>query len=416
MKLGKGMMLTGNATAAWGARVCDVDYIAAYPITPQSEIVELLSKWVASGEMKAKFVEYESEHSMLAGAGAASLAGARAFTATSSQGLAYAFENLFAVSGWRAPMVMVNVSRGIGMPMTLQVDNTDVFSARDTGWIQLHAETCQEILDFIILAYRLGEDRRVLLPVIVNMDGFFLSFTREPVYIPSMEEVSEFLPPYEPPHGIAFSPEELAYAPTIILGHSYSYFKYQMHLSALKAKEVFYEIAKEFGDLFGRYYGPIEKYMMDDADYVIVSMNSFTSIIKGAVHRLREEGYRVGVLKINMFRPFPNEEVAEALKGVKGVAVFDLNLSPGAGGIIYPELLRALYHVDERPKVVLDFVGGLGGKELTYGEIRFMVRKVVEALKDGGVSPYATLLFTEEDTRKMIADMEIAGKKWGGFK
>lgn len=416
MRRESGMMLTGNATAAWGARVCDVEYIAAYPITPQSEIVELLSKWVASGELKAKFVEYESEHSMLAGAGAASLAGARAFTATSSQGLAYGFENLFALSGWRAPMVMVNVSRGLGMPMTLQVDNTDVFSVRDTGWIQLHAETCQEILDFIILAYRLGEDNRVLLPVIVNMDGFFLSFTREPVYIPSREEVMEFLPPYEPPHGIVFSPEELAYAPTIILGHSYSYFRYQIHLATLKAKEVFYEISKEFGRLFGRYYEPIEKFMMDDAEYVIVSMNSYTSVVKGAVKRLREEGYKVGVLKLNMFRPFPNEEVADALRGIKGVAVFDLNLSPGSGGIIYPELIRAVYHMDERPKAILDFVGGLGGKELTYGEIRFMVKKVVEAYSDGEVSPYPTLLFTEEDTKRLLADMEIAGKKWGGFR
>ena len=409
-------MLTGNAAAAWGARVSDIDYVAAYPITPQSEIVELLSKWVASGELRAKFVEYESEHSMIAGAGAASLAGARAFTATSSQGLAYGFENLFAVSGWRAPMVMVNVSRGLGMPMTLQVDNTDVFSARDTGWLQLHAETCQEILDFIILAYRWGEDERILLPVIVNMDGFFLSFTREPVYIPSQEEVADFLPPYEPPHGIAFSPEELAYAPTIILGHSYSYFRYQMHLAALKAKEVFYEIAREFGERFGRYYGPIEKYMLDDADIAIVSMNSFTSILKGAVKRLREEGYRVGVLKINMFRPFPNEEVADALSGVEGVAVFDLNLSTGAGGIIYPELLRSIYHMESRPRVVLDFVGGLGGKELTYGEIRFMVRKVVEAMRgEAEPTPYPYLLFTEEDVQRLAADMEIAGKKWGGF-
>ncbi len=410
-----GMMLTGNAAAAWGARVSDVDYIAAYPITPQTEIVELLSKWVSSGELKARFVEYESEHSMLAGAGGAALAGARAFTATSSQGLAFAFENLYAVSGWRAPMVMVNVSRGLGMPMTLQVDNTDVLSVKDTGWLQLHAETCQEILDFIILAYRLGEDRRVLLPVIVNMDGFFLSFTREPVYVPSVEEVREFLPPYEPPHGIAFSERELAYAPTIILGHSYTYFRYQMHLAALKAKEVFYEISRDFEKIFGRSYSPVEKFMLDDAEYAIVSMNSFTSIIKGAVKRLREEGLSVGVLKINMFRPFPVEEIAEALRGKKGVAVFELNLSTGGGGIIYPELLKALYHLDERPKVVLDFVGGLGGKELTYGEIRYMVRRVIDAYRGGEVSPHATLLFTEEDTRRMIADMELAGKSWGGF-
>lgn len=406
-------MLTGNGAAAWAARLADVDYIAAYPITPQTEIVELLSKWVAEGVLKAKFVEFESEHSMLGAAGAASLTGARVFSATSSQGLAYGFENLFAISGWRAPMVLVNVARGLGMPMTLQVDHTDVMSVRDTGFIQLHAENCQEILDLILIGYRIGEDERVLLPVIVNLDGFFLSFTREPVFIPSEEEVERFLPEYRPPHGIVYSDETLAYAPTILEGHSYSYFRYQLHFACIKAKEVFYEAAVEYEKLTGRKYSPVDKYLLNDADYAIISMNSFSTTIKGAIRKMRKEGYKVGHLKITMFRPFPKNEIVSALKGLKGVIVFDQNLAPGKGGIMYPEIVEALYHVEERPKVILSFIGGLGGKALTYSEIRYMIKRAMEAYESGALPDESILLYTDEDVRRMKRDMEIAGKEWG---
>src|SRR5690242_17509107 len=193
-------MLTGNAAAAWGARLAEVDYVPAFPITPQTEIIEMLSGWFESGMMRGRFVNMDSEHSMLTAAGAAAATGARVFTATSSQGLLFGLELLYAVAGWRVPLVLVNVSRALAAPITLEPDHNDVLAARDCGFLQIHAEACQEALDSILMAYRISEDPRVLLPVIVNLDGFYLSFTREPVEIPDLGDVRLFLPAYCPSH------------------------------------------------------------------------------------------------------------------------------------------------------------------------------------------------------------------------
>ena len=293
------MLLTGNKTAAHAARLAEVEYIGAYPITPQSEIVETLAQWVSEGVMRARFVNFESEHSMITAVGAASLAGVRAFTATSSQGLFYAFEALYTVSGWRAPIVLVNVSRGVGMPMILQVEHGDVLAARDSGFIQLHAESCQEVLDLILLGYRVGEDPKVLLPVLVNMDGFVLSFAREPVEMPEVEEVRDFLPKYRRPKPLDGS-EPVVYGPTLTDGVAYLFFKYGMHKAMLEAGKVFEEASKDFGDRFGRYHEPIEGNWLDDAEIAIISSNSFTTSIRSAVRRLRERGVPVGLLKLKM--------------------------------------------------------------------------------------------------------------------
>ena len=187
-------MLTGNVAAAWGARLSDVKYVPAFPITPQTEIIETLARWFTTGEMSGRFVTLDSEHAMITAAGAAAATGVRTFTATSSQGLVYAMEALYTIAGWRVPLVLVNVSRGLASPITLGPDHDDVLSARDTGFVQIHAETCQEVLDSVLLGYRIAEDTQVALPVLVNLDGFFLSFTREPVEIPELEQVREFLP------------------------------------------------------------------------------------------------------------------------------------------------------------------------------------------------------------------------------
>src|SRR5512136_1139837 len=191
-------LLTGNAAAAWGARLADVDYVPAYPITPQTEIIETLARWIARGELGARLVTMDSEHSMLTAAGAAAATGARVFTASSSQGLLYALEMLYTVAGWRVPLVLINVARALAAPITLEPDHNDVLAARDSGFLQIHAETCQEVLDSILMAYRLAEHSDVLLPVLVNLDGFYLSFTREPVEIPDPAAVREFLPAYAP--------------------------------------------------------------------------------------------------------------------------------------------------------------------------------------------------------------------------
>jgi pyruvate ferredoxin oxidoreductase alpha subunit len=403
-------VLTGNAAVAKGAKLCKVDYIPAYPITPQTEIVELLSRWINEGKMDSKFVTFDSEHSMITAAGAASLTGARTFTATSSQGLLYAFEMLYNVAGWRAPIVLANVSRALAAPITMEPDHNDVLSARDSGFLQIHAETCQEVLDSVIMAYRIAEDDRVRLPAIVNLDGFYLSFTREPVEVPDPRDVSEFLPEYRPIHGYlgASNPQSIAVA--VLNSSAYSYFKYQLHLASLNALKVHEEVSEEFDKKFGRKYDAVEEYMLSDADYVIVMTNSFTTIGKAAVRKLRESGKKVGLLKIRLIRPFPREEVAKRLLGKKGVAVLDQNVSVGSGGIIYPEILSSLYHQAERPKAIVSFIGGLGGKRISQSEFKYMLSVTETAVSGEKVPMQSVLLFTEEDWGMVKTMLKVAGK------
>lgn len=342
-------MMTGNLAAAWGARLADVDYIPAFPITPQTEIVEALAKWCEGGELAARFVTMDSEHSMMTAAGAAEATGARVFTATSSQGLLYAFEVLYSISGWRAPLVLVNVSRALAAPITLESDHNDVLAARDAGFLQIHAETCQEVLDSILMAYRIAEDERVMLPVIVNLDGFSLSFTREPVRIPDPEQVQTFLPPFRPAH-LGFSasaPHSLGV--TVIGGTPYAYFRHQMHLASINALEVHREAAASFEQVFGRRYDAVEGYRLDDAEDVLVMTNSCSSTGKAAVDAARGEGKRVGLLRLRMIRPWPAEAIRDALRGRRAVAVLDQNLAPGQGGILFQEIAASLYHEVERP-------------------------------------------------------------------
>ena len=339
-----GEMMTGNLAAAWGARLADVDYVPAFPITPQTEIVEALAKWCESGTVAARFVTMDSEHSMMTAAGAAAATGARVFTATSSQGLLYAMEVLYSVSGWRAPLVLVNVSRALAAPITLEPDHNDVLAARDCGFLQIHAETCQEVLDSILMAYRIAEDERVMLPVIVNLDGFYLSFTREPVIMPDPEQVKLFLPPFRPAHlGFrASAPHALGVA--VLGGTPYSYFRHQMHLAAMNALDVHREAAAAFEQLFGRRYDLVEGYRLQDAEDVLVMTNAFASKGKAAVDAARAEGKRVGLLRLRMIRPWPADAIRHALQGRRAVAVLDQNLSPGQGGILFQEIAASLYH------------------------------------------------------------------------
>jgi pyruvate ferredoxin oxidoreductase alpha subunit len=372
-------MLTGNAAAAWAARLAEVDYVPAFPITPQTEIIEDLAEWFAEGQIRGKFISLDSEHSMLMAAGAAAATGCRVFTATSSQGLIYGLEALWTVAGWRVPFVLVNVSRGLGAPITLEPDHNDVLATRDTGCVQIHAETCQEVLDSILMAHRIAEDPRVLLPVIVNMDGFYLSFTREPVTIPEIERVRGFLPPYQPTHAEFRASRPIAQGVTVLGGFAYSYFRYQVHLAARNALAVHDEVTAQFADSFGRRYGTIEAFQLADADYVLVMAGSFATKAKAAIRVLRDEGKRVGLVRLRLVRPFPATAIANALAGRRAVAVIDQNLSPGLGGILYQDLAGAILGRPDRPDVMRSFVGGLGGKDLSLGEFRH----VIDVLENG---------------------------------
>jgi pyruvate ferredoxin oxidoreductase alpha subunit len=390
----KEQLMTGNVAAASGARLARVDYVPAYPITPQTEIIETIAKWVADGTMDTKFVQLESEHSMMTAAGSASLAGARVFTATSSQGLLYAMEMLYNVTGWRAPMVLVNVARALAAPITLEPDHNDVLAARDSGFLQLHAETCQEVADLVLLAYRVAEDCRVMLPALVNLDGFYLSFTRERVSLPEQKDVDGFLPSYVPLHPFSAS-DPVAKGAAVMEGSLYSYFRYNVHAAALRSKKVFAGAAKEYGELTGRSYGPVEGYMLDDAEYVLVMSNSFTALGRQAVKKMRERGIPAGLLKLRMIRPFPAEEIAASLKGRKVAAVFDQNLAPGSGGILYPEVAGALYHTRGRPWALVPVIGGLGGKQTTSREMESIFDSMLKVARGGSPDPIYLLRDTE---------------------
>ena len=402
-------MLTGNYAAAWGARLADVDYVPAFPITPQSEIIEVLSTWINGGNMDAIFTNMDSEHSMITAAGTASAAGTRVFSATSSQGLLYGFEMLYNIAGWRVPLVLINVSRAVSAPITLEPDHNDVLSARDTGIIQIHAETCQEILDTILMAYKISENEKVLLPVMINMDGFYLSFTREPVLIPDKSEVKGFLPEYKPKHAFFKASEPMAQGVAVLGGSAYSYFKYQQHLASLNALEVYNEVASEFEGVFGRSYSAIEAFMMEDAEYVLIMSNSFTVKGKAAVKGFRENGIKAGLLRLRLIRPFPDAELRRLLSNIKAAAVIDQNISPGSGGILFKDVSAALYHDAHRPEVLLSFIGGLGGKDISQVEFKHIIDMMKKSL-DTGVIPGTEILYTENDMQQMNKLLKIAGK------
>jgi pyruvate ferredoxin oxidoreductase alpha subunit len=346
---------------------------------------------------------------VLAAAGAAAAAGARVFTATSSQGLLYGMEMLYNISGWRVPLVLVNVSRALAAPITLEPDHNDVLAARDSGFLQIHAETCQEVLDSILMAYAIAEDERVLLPAIVNLDGFHLSFTREPVEIPSSGEAAAFLPPYRPRHAFFRAGEPMAQGAAVMGGAAYSFFRYQAHLASLNALEAHEEAAERFAGLFGRRYGALERYRMEDAETALVMSNSYASRGRALVDALRQEGLRAGLVRLRLIRPFPSRAVAEALAGLECAVVVDQNLAPGKGGAFYGEVAEALYHSPGRPAALLSAVGGLGGKELRPGELRYAVERASDAARRRS-RPEPLLLMTEEELELVLQQAESAGR------
>jgi pyruvate ferredoxin oxidoreductase alpha subunit len=400
-------LLTGNAAAAWGARLANVDYVPAFPITPQTEIIETLAHWFDSGEMKGRLVTLESEHSMITAAGAAAATGVRVFTATSSQGLLYGMEMIYTVAGWRAPFVLVNVSRGLATPITLETDHSDVLAARDSGFLQIHCATCQEVLDTVLMAYRLAEDTRTRLPVIVNLDGFYLSFTREPVELPDPGAVSEFLPAYDP-QNIRFRASAPASQGVAALGGAtYSYFRYEAHLAALRSLEVYGEIAAEFETAFGRRHDAIDVYRCEDAEVVFVMLGSFATKAKAAVDQLCEAGFRAGLARLRLLRPFPVDDLCRVLTGKRGIAVIDQNLSMGKGGVLHAEVTSALYGHPKAPPALLSFIGGLGGRDICSEEFYEIAMETLKAADDGRTPP-PRLLYTRDELREIRKLQTIA--------
>ncbi|MDF1556951.1 MAG: pyruvate ferredoxin oxidoreductase [ANME-2 cluster archaeon] len=376
----KQTLVTGNEAAAWGARLARPDYIPTFPITPQTECIETLAQWGADGELPdTYFDKMESEHSVMSAAVGAAAVGARVFTATSSQGLLLMHEVLYIASGMRLPIVMATVSRGLSAPVTLWSDHNDFLDQRDSGWLMFHAENNQEVLDTVIQAYRIAEDPRVLLPVMVNMDGYVLSFTDEPINIPSPEMVDEFLPAYAPAHTIEKG-RPITVGPPVL--EDYSIFRAQNHVAARNAFEVIEETQDDFEKIFGRRYHMVDEFMLDDAELVLVTQGSMSTTAKAAIMEMRSEGIKVGLLRLRVIRPWPAGAIVRALKDAKAVAVIDRNLAPGKGGIMFPEVVETLYHLDDRP-LVSSFVVGLGGNPQTEVKIKEITSKLKEDLVSG---------------------------------
>jgi len=393
-------LLTGNGAAAWGARLAQADYVPAFPITPQTQIIETISRWTDSGEMQARMVTLESEHSMLTAAAAAAATGVRTFSATSSQGLLYAMEMIYTVPGWRAPFVLVNVSRGIASPVTLESDHNDILATRDSGFLQLHCATCQEVLDNILLAYRLAEHEHIRLPVIVNLDGFYLSFTREAVDLPDPGIVKQFLKPFDPENLGFRASQPVSQAVAVLGGSQYSYFRYEQHLASMNAMQVFGELAAEFAGLFGREYKSVETYRADDAEIVFVMLGSFATKARDAVDRLRDSGTRIGLVQPRLFRPFPTEDIRRALAGKRAAIVIDQNLSLGKGGVMHAEIASVLYGAADAPPVLTSVIGGLGGRDISAEEF-YELASVAERAVESGQTPPPRLLFTENELREL---------------
>jgi pyruvate/2-oxoacid:ferredoxin oxidoreductase alpha subunit len=322
--------------------------------------VEELSEIVADGRLKARFIRVESEHSALACVAAASAAGARVFTATSSHGLAYMHEMLHWTSGTRLPVVMVNANRSIGSPWNIWCDHSDSLSQRDTGWVQLYCQSAQEALDTVIQAFKIAEE--VLLPVMVLEDGFFLSHTSEVVDVPEQKAVDSFLPPFKP--RFKLSPEEPHTFNIMADPSMFINFKHEAQQAMNQAKKVIARVDREFKGHFGRGYGYTGNVRMTDADVVLLTMGTAASTALEVVDAFRKQGKKVGLCRLRMFRPFPSEEVGRLLGKAKKVAVLDRDNSLGAGGIVAQELKAALYGAVKKPRI-FEFIAGLGGRDIT---------------------------------------------------
>jgi pyruvate/2-oxoacid:ferredoxin oxidoreductase alpha subunit len=394
-------VITGNAAAAIAAKLARPDVVAAYPITPQTEVIEQISSFHASGEMDCELITVEGENSAMNAVMAASLAGARVFTASSSWGLVFMYDAVLATAGARAPVVMVNVNRETPGIIAVSSGQQDMISTRDAGWIFLIAENCQEILDLVLQSYRLAEDYDIQLPVMVHYDGFFLSYLSEGVEIPEQETVDRFLSVLEsqPRRTVLRPGEKLGVGTHGILG-GYMELRHK-HVTAMeRSKAKFEAIDKEFADIFGRTYGgQLEEYRTDDADMVLVGSGSMCGTIKSVIDDQREKGVRIGLVKIRMYRPFPHQALVKALKGKKAIGVVDRSLAFGFdGGPIYTELKA--FETRLGGAKLVSFIDGIANTDITKTNVIQMIQLTAD-LADGKDVPEVTWVsYPEANTDK----------------
>jgi pyruvate ferredoxin oxidoreductase alpha subunit len=395
-KTGTKVAMTGNTACAEAMRQIDPDVVAAYPITPQTAIVEDFSNFVASGKVSTEFVCVESEHSAMSSCIGAAAAGARVMTATASQGLALMWEMLYVASALRLPIVMHNVNRTLSAPINIHCDHSDSMGARDAGWIQLFSENAQEAYDNTIQAIRIAEDPSVYLPVMVLLDGFIISHAIDRLEILEDNQVKEFVGEISPPFSLINAEEPIAVGPFDGLHGYYFEFKTVQNEALLSSKKTILEVGKEYKNLSGRGYDLFEPYRLDDAEAAIVVLGSTAGTARIVVDELRSEGRKVGLLKLRVFRPFPAEELSQALGNLKAVAAMDRSCSFGAlGGPVFTEVRAALYG-NEKQIPIAGYIYGLGGRDVGKDQIHRVFSDLLETVKTGKSKDRASYLGIRE--------------------
>ncbi len=383
--------LSGNEAAATAMKQINPDVVAAFPITPSTEIPQYFSSFVSNGAVDTEFVAVESEHSAMSACIGAEAAGARAMTATSSNGLSLMWEMIYIASSLRLPIVMSLVNRAVSGPLNIHNDHSDAMGVRDSGWIQLFSESNQEAYDNLLMAHRIAEHKDVLLPLMVCQDGFITSHSIENIELLEDEKVKEFVGTYKPEHYLLNRNEPIAIGPLDLQAYLSEHKRAQGE-AMRNAKKVIAEVSKEFEKLTGRHYEFFEKYKMDDSEVVIVCMNSTAGTAKYTADRLREKGIKAGVLKIRMFRPFPGEEIAQALAGQKAIAVLDKADSLNAvGGALFEDVTSAMF-VNKVSVPTVNYVYGIGGRDVPESDLRKVYEDLVEIAKTGETgNPYRYL-------------------------
>ena len=367
--------LSGNEAFAYGIQLARPQVISAYPITPQTIVVEKLSEFVEEGSLKAEFIHVESEHSALSCAMGASSVGARAFTATSSQGLLYMAECLPYAAGGRFPVVMMNANRSTALPWNIYGDQRDSISQLDSGWIQAYAENAQEALDLALMSFYIAEHKEVSTPFMANLDGFVLTHTYEVVDVPTQEQADEFLPPFKTENKMSLeSPKNLAFSAG---PDTNTIFKYKEHIGILNVREVVAKAEERFERIFSRSYtGLTESYKTEDADYILITLGSISGLVKEIVDKLREQGRKAGLLRLRYIRPFPNKEIAEAVKKAKAIGVLEKDISFGNEGTVYTNVNSALQKAGLSIPAS-NYIGGLGGRNISAEEIERIFDELV---------------------------------------
>ena len=383
--------LSGNEAAATAMKQINPDVVAAFPITPSTEIPQYFSTFVANGTVDTEFVAVESEHSAMSACIGAEAAGSRAMTATSANGLSYMWEMIYIASSLRLPIVMSLVNRAVSGPLNIHNDHSDAMGVRDSGWIMLFSESNQEAYDNLLMAHRIAEHKDVQLPVMVCQDGFITSHSIENIELENDEEVKKFVGQYKPEHYLLNDKEPIAIGPLDLQAYLFEH-KAQQAEAMKNAKKVIKEVAKEFEKWTGRKYEFFEKYKLDDAEIAIVCMNSTAGTTKAVVDELREKGVKAGLLKLRMFRPFPAEEIAEALQGLKAVAILDKADSlNSAGGALFEDVTSAMY-VNKKQVPMVNYIYGIGGRDTTTMQIESVYNDLQEIVKTGETgNPYRYL-------------------------